>query len=186
MDIITTARRFELTPEVREYVRKRLQKLQRYSDRIDEVHVVLTTEKFRQMAEVALRVKGTEILSSEESDEMLTSIDRVVERIERQLKRVSERRRKDRKGGEKTVAAAARPGGPETADGEEELEIEEAIPPVVIREEAFHAEPLTVEQAIELLRERDQEMLLFPSARSGRITLVRQRSDGSFGLIEAS
>ncbi|MBM3318633.1 MAG: ribosome-associated translation inhibitor RaiA [Candidatus Eisenbacteria bacterium] len=189
MDIITTARRFELTPEVREHARKRLQKLLRYSDRIDEVHVVLTTEKFRQIAEVALHVKGTEILSREESDEMMISIDRVVERVERQLKR-ARGRRKDHRAGRRGAAATAIPGGAEAEieEGEEtgeELEAEEVFSPVVIREEAFHAEPLTVEQAIELLREREQELLLFPSARSGRIAVVRRRADGNYGLVEA-
>jgi len=190
MDIITTARRFELTPQVREYARKRLEKLQRYSDRIDEVHVVLTTEKFRQIAEVSLRVKGTEILSREESDEMMTSIDRVMERVERQLKRVSEKRYRDRKGGRKTAAAAgaeAAVGAEEGAEaGGDEPEIEDAFSPVVIREEGYHADPLTVEQAIELLGEEQRDMLLFTSSRSGFVTLVRRRGDGSFGLIEAS
>jgi putative sigma-54 modulation protein len=184
MDIITTARRFELTPEVREHVRRRLEKLQRYSDRIDEVHVVLAVEKYRQIAEVSLNIRGTEILSREESDDMPTSIDRVVERAERQLKRLGARRRQDRKGGLKPAG----PGREGTAaeEGEEEPEIEDVFSPVVIHEESYLAEPLTVEQAIERLRGGDADYILFKSARSGRVTLVHQRPDGNFGLVEAS
>jgi putative sigma-54 modulation protein len=185
MDVITTARRFELTAETREHVRKRLEKLQRYSERIDEVHVVLAVEKYRQIAEVTLNVRGTEILSREESDDMPTSIDRVVERVERQLKRLGARRRQDRKGGHKP-GVPAREGRPATDETEEELEIEETFSPVVIREESFVVDPLTVEQAIERLGGSDADYVLFKSARSGRVTLVHQRPDGNFGLVEAS
>jgi putative sigma-54 modulation protein len=136
------------------------------------VHVVLAAEKYRQIAEVTLHVRGSEILSREESDDMLSSIDRVVERVERQLKRLRARRREDRRGGRKEEA-------------EVEAEVEESFSPVVIREEGFHPEPLTVEQAIELMRERSSDVLLFPSARSGRMTLVRLRPDGSYGFIES-
>jgi putative sigma-54 modulation protein len=52
MDIITTARRFELTQQVKDHAEKRVQKLGRYFDHIQEVHVVLTQEKHRQIAEV--------------------------------------------------------------------------------------------------------------------------------------
>jgi putative sigma-54 modulation protein len=183
MDIITTARRFELTAEMRDHVRKRLEKLQRYSDRIDEVHVVLAVEKYRQIAEVSLNIRGTEILSREESDDMPTSIDRVVERAERQIKRLGARRRQDRKGGHKPAGAVS--GGPAVEEAEEEAEIEDVFSPVVIREESFIAEALTVEQAIERLRGGDTDYILFKSTRSGRVTLVHQRPDGNFGLVEA-
>jgi putative sigma-54 modulation protein len=185
MDIITTARRFELTPEIREYARKRLEKLQRYADRIDEVRVVLAAEKYRQIAEVTFNIRGSEILSREESDDMLISIDRVVDRVERQLKRLRARRREDRRGGRKGAEGEeSRPAGP-VEEGEDESEVEETFAPVVIHEEGFHPEPLTVEQAIELLRERESDVLLFPSARSGRMMLVRLRPDGNYGLIES-
>jgi putative sigma-54 modulation protein len=181
MDIMTTARHFELTPQIREYARKRLEKLQRYLERVDEVHVVLAAEKYRQIAEVTLRTRGTEIVSREESDEMMMSIDRVVDRIERQVKRLNARRkdRKLRRGAEPRAASE-----PEAA--EEEIEVEEAFAPVVIRQEAFHPEPITVEQAIEELRRRQEDYLLFQNARSGRVALVHLRPDGNFGLVEAS
>jgi len=180
MDIITTARHFELTPQIREYARKRIEKLQRVLDRVEEVHLVLATEKYRQIAEVALHARGTDIVSREESDDMQTSIDRVVDRVERQVKRLNARR-KDRK--------LRRPAEPAVAGEpvaiEEETEAEEFFAPVVIRQENFHAAPISVDQAIEMLNQRNEDVLLFQNARSGRVALVHRMPDGNFGLVES-
>jgi len=182
MDIITTARRYEITPEVREHARKRLQKLERYLDRFAEAHVVLAQEKYRQIAEISLHARGIEIISREESDDMLSSIDRVVDRIERQVKRLNARRKT-----RKVRRVAARPAEGAAAEEEAEEEaaaVEDVFAPVVIRQEGYHAEPLTVEEAIDLLREHDLGFLLFTNKRDGRVTLVHARPDGNFGLVE--
>jgi putative sigma-54 modulation protein len=181
MDIITTARHFELTPQIREYARKRIEKLQRVLERVEEVHLVLSTEKYRQIAEVALHARGTDIVSREESDDMQTSIDHVVDRIERQVKRLNARR-KDRKLRRPAVPAAS---AGEPAAIEEEAEVEEFFAPVVIRQESFHAAPISVDQAIEVLHQRNEDFLLFQNARSGRVALVHRMPDGNFGLVES-
>ena len=62
---------------------------------------------------------------------------------------------------------------------------EEAYPPVVVRGEEAHPEPITVEQAIEILRERDAAFLLFRNSRSEKVALVHVRDDGNYGLVEA-
>jgi putative sigma-54 modulation protein len=91
MEITTTARHFELTPAIREHGEKRLQKLTRYFDRITKTNVVLIREKHRQIAEITLRVNGSDLVSREETNDVFLSIDRAVESLERQLKRHKER-----------------------------------------------------------------------------------------------
>jgi len=182
MDIITTARHFELTPEIREYARKRIEKLQRLLERVEEVHLVLATEKYRQIAEVALHARGTDIVSREESDDMQTSIDHAVDRVERQVKRLNARR-KDRKARRPVEPSPA--GEPAAVEEEAEAEAEEFFAPVVIRQESFHAAPISVDQAIEMLHQRNEDFLLFQNARSGRVALVHRMPDGNFGLVES-
>lgn len=193
MDIITTARHFEMTPEVRTHARKRLERLRKYAGRIDEVHVVLAAEKYRQIAEITLHARGTEIVSREESDDMLTSIDRVVERAERQLVRLRGRRREVRRAGQALEPVAeAEPGeGPEvglddeTAEAAAEATDEESYPPVVVRSDEAHPDPITVEQAIDIMKREGRTFLLFKNARSSKVAMVHLRKDGNFGLVEA-
>jgi putative sigma-54 modulation protein len=178
MEITTTSRRFKLTPEMKEQAEKRISKLSRYSDQILEAHLILAQEKYRQIAELSLHIPGSDLISREETAEMLTSIDRVVDRMERQLRKLNARQ-KDRK--------ALRPVPVLSVVTEAELpevEPEEEFGPVVVREEQVAGSPITVEDAIRLMREKDWELLLFPNSRSGKAALVHLRSDGNFGLVE--
>lgn len=194
MEIITTARHFDMTPELRAHLEKRLERLSRYLGDSEEVHVVLTTEKYRQLAEISLRARGTEIVSRGVSDEMMTSVDKVVDRIERQIQRLAARRR-DRKNrrslkDEAPVLAAPEPVDveeePPTAEEELGLEFDEDdFAPVVVRDEAFHPDPVTVESAIEALQASDRDYLLFLNKGTNKVSLIHLREDGNYCLIEA-
>ncbi|HVP36170.1 MAG TPA: HPF/RaiA family ribosome-associated protein, partial [Terriglobales bacterium] len=63
MEIRTTARHFELTPELKEFVDKEISRLERYYDRIINSHLILEEEGYRKSAELNLKVYGT-ILTS--------------------------------------------------------------------------------------------------------------------------
>ncbi len=179
MDIITTARRYELTPQVKEHAEKRVQKLGRYFDHIQEVHVVLAQEKHRQIAEVTVRADGAELTSRQETHDMISSIDLVVDRLEKQVKKFSARL-KDRKN-RRTVAS----GVPIEEAELQEVEPEEEWSPVVVRGRQYHPQPATVEEAIRVLREHDSDFLLFTNSKTGKVSLVHMRPDGNFGFVEA-
>ncbi len=179
MEITTTSRRFKLTPEVREMAEKRIGKLERYADHITEAHLVLAQEKYRHIAELTLHAGGADLVSREETAEMASSIDRVVDRMERQLKKLHARM-KDRK--------ALRPVPAFSVVTETELpevEPEEEFSPVVVRGQQFTPSPISVEDAIRRMREEDWDFILFPNAKSGRLCVVHLRPDGNFGLVEA-
>jgi putative sigma-54 modulation protein len=178
MEITTTSRRFKLTPEIKDLAEKRIAKLERYSDMIREAHLVLAQEKYRHIAELTLHAGTADLISREETSEMASSIDRVVDRMERQLKKLHARM-KDRK----TLRTVPALSVVEEAELPE-VEPEEEFSPVVVRGHQFSAAPLTVEQAIQMLREKDWDFLLFPNTKTGRTSLVHLRADGNFGLVE--
>lgn len=192
MDIITTARHFDLTPGLREHAEKRIERLQRYLGGVDDVHVILTTEKHRRIAEIALHAAGTEVVGRDESDDMVASIDRVVDRIERQLKRLRARKR-NRKLRRQPRYEPIEEAPPLTAgheftdddDAEFNLEDHEDFSPVVVRGDQYHAEPISVEEAIHLLREKDQDHLLFVNSQSRKVAMVHLRPDGNYGFVES-
>jgi putative sigma-54 modulation protein len=184
MDIITTARQTELTPAVREHAEKRLRKLERYVSDLQEVHLVIKKEKYRHVTEVTLRANGADIISRDESDDLLTSIDRVVDRVERQVKKLrarikdkSKARRRTVRGGMQSEAASPT---------EEEEEASEDYPPVLVpQQEVYRAEPMTVAQAVEQLREQAEDVLLFRNERTGAVSVVYVRPDGNIGFAES-
>lgn len=189
MDIITTARHFEMTDEVRNHAQKRMEKLQRYLSDTDDVHLILTVEKYRKIAEFTIHVRGNEIVSRGVSEEMIVAIDRALDRVERQIKRLKSRQRNRKEQRRGTLRHEILEGplpAPVEEDESFEFDLEEVdFSPVVIRSDEYQSEPLTVEAAIHLMKEKDQDYLLFRDAKTDQVTLVHQREDGNYTLVEA-
>jgi putative sigma-54 modulation protein len=87
MNISTTARHYDLAPALRDYAEGKVQHLKRYFDHIVNAHLVFSLEKYRHKVEITLHVNGKDFVSEDESDDMYVSVDRSVEKLERQLRR---------------------------------------------------------------------------------------------------
>ena len=123
MNISTTARHCELDPEVRLFVRERLERLLRYfRDPRDlmEAHVVVAAEKYRHSAEITLKLRRGEFVGREEADEPRAALELAAARIEAQIRRQKGRRQDRERDGRGREAAFAPEAGSPT--GEEPLE----------------------------------------------------------------
>ena len=98
MRIHWTMRHCELDPEDRLLAEQRLEKLSRFARDIQEAHVIVSQEKYRYLAEIALRLRGREVTSREEADGARTALELVADRIEQQVRRLKERRLERRRG----------------------------------------------------------------------------------------
>jgi putative sigma-54 modulation protein len=119
MQINTTARHCELDPEDRLHAHQRLEKLRRYARDLHEAHLVVSVEKYRHTAEITIKLKQRDMVSREESTGARMAIDRAVDALEEQLRRLKERRidRKQRRGDLPAVVGEA--GEPDAETGEE-------------------------------------------------------------------
>jgi putative sigma-54 modulation protein len=87
MQIFLTGRNLEVTEALRRYAEEKVGRLQRYLERITSAHIILSVEKYRQVAEVTLRVRDLTIRGEESSEDLYASIDLVVEKLERQVQK---------------------------------------------------------------------------------------------------
>jgi len=87
MNISTTARQYDLAPALKDYAEGKVQHLKRYFDHIVNANLVFSLEKYRHKVEITLHVNGKDFVSVDESDDMYVSVDRSIEKLERQLKR---------------------------------------------------------------------------------------------------
>jgi len=95
MKINTTARHCEFTPEDRQFVQQRLERLLRYfRDPRDlmEAHVVVGVEKYRHSAEITLKLRRGEVVSREEANDSRAAIEQATEHLEHQIRRLKEKR----------------------------------------------------------------------------------------------
>jgi len=176
MEITVTFRRMEPTESLRLYAVEKLSKIKKYLDSPLEAHVVLEVEKFRHMADVTLSVDGTWVKAVEETGDMYSAIDQVMDKIEKQVKRhlsrIKERRGETLRTGEVLESVPA----PEAvAPGADEP---------VIRVEKLVAKPMDPEEAAMQLSLSSQDFLVFRNSRSREINVIYRRRDGDVGLIE--
>ncbi|EKN3732624.1 ribosome hibernation promoting factor [Yersinia enterocolitica] len=85
MQLNITGHHVEITDALREFVTTKFAKLEQYFDRINQVYVVLSVEKVKQIAEATVHVNGGELQASSEQEDMYAAIDILVDKLARQL-----------------------------------------------------------------------------------------------------
>jgi len=101
MQVNLTGRHVEITDSLRGHIDKKLGKLRSYEDNIIDVRVVLSTEKYRQFAEVTVFGRNNTKFHGEElTDDIYVSVDKAIDKVEKQLrthvsKKRSAKRRKE-------------------------------------------------------------------------------------------
>jgi len=182
LNISITSRHFDLAEHHKEYVEKRLSHLKRFFDTIMDVHVTLAKEKHRESAEITIQVNGVMMHGEEETGDIYSSIDLVVGKIEKQIKKYKARLRNRR--------SRARRDAPENSirykvdvlSGEE---LEGGTPePRVIRTRTLAIKPLSLDEALMQMDLLNQDFLVFRNAGSELINVLYRRPDGNYNLVE--
>ena len=173
MMITVTFRRMEPSESLKAYAEEKLSKIKKYLDSPMEAHVVLEVEKFRHMADVTVNVDGTRMKAYEETEDLYSAIDMVMDKIENQVKkhrsRLRERKTENIKGEQILASEAA---------------AEAAVEEPTISVEKLVAKPMDPEEAAMQLSASRQDFLVFRNSRSREINVIYKRKDGNIGLIE--
>lgn len=179
MDITFMAKNTDATEALREYAGEKLERLTRYFDQIMSVDVEFIAERNpsiakSQICEVTMFAKGATVRAVEASPDMRASIDLVVDKLERQIKRYKHKRSNNganHKANGRTGVAAA---------------IAEEERPVIVRSKRVEAKPMTPEEATLQMELLGHDFFVFTNADSEDINVVYRRRDSNYGLIEPS
>ncbi len=174
-------RDFTITDSIKEYVTKKVAKLERQLNTSDEIRVELSYAKAarsatnRYAAQFTVRGKGMLLRSEERSEDIRGAIDIALEKLLRQTARFKGKRQRGRGDG-KTAADVA------PVDELEYLEEEDSV---VVRRKAFEMIPMDEKEAIEQMKLLGHDnFFVFFNAESGVINVLYKRWDGDYGLIE--
>jgi len=98
MQISVTGHHIDVTDALKNYVDSKFQRLERHFDQVINVHVVLSVEKLRQKAEASIHVNGTKVFADEVQEDMYAAIDRLVDKLDRQVIKYKEKKSDHRVG----------------------------------------------------------------------------------------
>ncbi|MGB9887788.1 MAG: ribosome hibernation-promoting factor, HPF/YfiA family [Moorellales bacterium] len=169
----------ELTEALRRYVEKRLARLARYLDGIEDIQVRLRLERSRHVVEVTIPLDGLVLRAEEQTGDMYASIDLVTEKLERQIAKYKTRlNRRLRTGAAREVTEAV------PAEGSEETGPEATAEATIARVKRFPIKPMSIDEAILQMDLLGHNFFVFANSRTDRINVVYRRRDGRYGLIE--
>jgi putative sigma-54 modulation protein len=175
MQLQVKGKNVEVSDAVRSYAEGKLRKLARQLAEPTQVEVELALERnpsipANHVAEATIWTKGPTLRARESSTDWRGSIDQLVAKLERQVKRYREKRRDHRLNGSIPIEAVP------VVPNEEE--------PLIVKTKQFAVKPMTPEEAVLQLELIGHDFFVFRNSEVGDLAVVYRRRDGNYGLIE--
>ncbi len=161
MQVIITGKNVEVTDALKNYINKKLRKLERFSQGLIKAEVVLERQRNWQKVEVTIRGDGFISRGEERASDMYASVDGAANKLEKQLKRFKEKSQKKARG--------------ELPVGEEE--------PLIIRRKTISLRAMSEGEAVEQMELLGHDFYLFLHSSTRKPSLVYRRKEGGYGLI---
>lgn len=161
----------EPSDALKSYVREKLDRMERYFNGPAEASVVLSIEKFRHSAEINIMGDRLSINGKEETGEMYSAIDMVLDKLEVQIKKNKQKSRDYRPKG-KTVPVASAQAVDEESDQ----------PRVRVRHIEY--KPMDVDEAVMQMDLINDSFLVFTNSRTEAVNVLYRQKDGHYGLIQ--
>jgi len=166
-----TLKNLELNGDAQRHIERNLSKLARHLSNLDDLKVDLLEQptKSRQdrfVAQLTVSAKGVLLRSEERGDNLLTALDRAIEKMDRQIDSYKGKLQDKSRAGGKPGAEAA------------------TTTYRVVKRKPFVTAAMTTDEAIEQMELLNHSFFIFQDADSLELKLVYKRNDGDYGLIE--
>lgn len=176
MRITVKGKNMEVTEALEQYAEKKVEKLGKYFHNIKEAVVTQSTQRNWHIVEVTLEGDGILIRGEERTDNMYASIDQVVEKLEKQVKRYKSK-----------LIERVHPEEPPKESAAAETLQEEAEPeahPKIVRTKSFPLKPMSPDEAAMQMELLNHDFYVFINSETELVSVIYKRRDGDYGLIE--
>ncbi len=189
MKLKYSGRKMEITEPIKTYIDKRLKKIPKLFIEPIDIHVILSVQKHRHVAEIVMTTKLFNATSIEESNDMYVSINKAIEKLERQGIKLrdkvigSKQRHLSVRTSEAPVTkppVAAKKAVPVTKR-EEVVEVKSKTR--VVAENIKRRKSLGLEEALLALEATEKDFLVYRDADTDSVQVVYNRKDGKVGLV---
>ena len=162
---------------VKEYVEKKLGKLDKFFNEESDARVVLGTIKDEEYIEASIFASGMIYRAEEADEDILTAIDKLVDVIERQIRKNKTRLAKKIKR-DATLDTMLISGASYT-EGEDSNEFE------IVKRKRFAVKPMHEEEAILQMNLLGHTFFVFKNVETEEMNVVYKRKDGKYAIIES-
>jgi putative sigma-54 modulation protein len=157
------------------YAEERIKKLKKYLDMPAETHIILSTEKFRNFAEINLSANGWNVNAKEEAKDMHLAVDGCIDKIEKQLKKQKDKIREHK-------PKSIRHSEAKVAEAEEE----ETTTNKIVETQKIVLKPMSHDEAVMKMEGNKARFVIYRDSSSENVSLVYRLDDGNYALIETN
>ncbi|HEV7240394.1 MAG TPA: ribosome-associated translation inhibitor RaiA [Thermoanaerobaculia bacterium] len=178
-----SGRNYEIPPDVRNLVEKKLAKIEdKLFDDVIDVRVVLQVEKYRNICEVLMVGKEHDVKTVQQSDESMqdainSAIDHLKRQAQKNRKKIRDHHRKEGNG-RKVTEWAVQVLEPGQLREETELRA-----PRVLKTNNIAIRPMSIEEAALRLDDSKNEFIVFRDIDTDKVSVIYKRRDNNLGLI---
>lgn len=172
MKITVIGKNIELTSALKSTVEKKLSKLEKYFNPEVEAVATLSVQRNTQRIEVTIPFNGVILRGEESNDDMYTSIDLVMSKLEGQIRK------------QKTKLERRMHGNSLKFQFIPDYDFNSDDQPKIVRNKKFNIKPMSEEEAILEMELLGHNFFVYKSSENSEVNVVYKRKDGNYGLIE--
>ena len=175
MNIVITGKELKATEAIKEYVERKLERIERYFEG-EEINASVTIKSQREMqiAEMQISVKGYSIRAVTETKDLYASIDKDIDILEGQIRKIKTKKEKMNKDESIRLKESASLEGTSIVENE------------VIKTLYYDIKPISVEDAKLKLEEKVGNIFLtFVNVDTGKVNVLFKLKDSeNYGIVE--
>ena len=161
------------TPAIKDMVEKKLSKVKKFFDPEIEAKVKLSVQKNSQKVEVTIPFNGNILRAEESTDDMYKSIDLVVNKLERRIRKQRTKLSKRNNDSLRFPELNEAVGKVEEDNGK------------VVRTKRFIVKPMSAEEAILQMELLGHDFFVFKNVDEECMSVLYKRKDGNYGIINS-
>lgn len=176
-----------VTDALREYAAKRLLKLERHFQNLSVATVTESVQGRQHRVEVMLEGDGAKVRCEERGDDLYAAVDRVADKLERQMRKFKDRAGEHCHVGKNATHHYGKHGElASLRDVPVVSEIAGDAPETgqIVRQKRFAIKPISPEEAVDQMELLSHAFFVFENSDSGEVNVLYRREDGNYGILE--
>lgn len=166
MELLVHGKNIPVTEALKAHVEKKIGKLSRFWNGVQEAQVLLQVERGQHICEVTVPLAGAVLRGEARTNDMYGAVDEVVEKLERQIRRYKARFAHAGKGFPFVPA--------KNVDSKDEI----------VRQKKFPLKPMDPDEAVMQMNLVGHDFFVFMNAETESVNVIYRRRDGRYGLLE--
>ncbi|MDD3453337.1 MAG: ribosome-associated translation inhibitor RaiA [Bacilli bacterium] len=164
--------KMEITEAIKNYIEKKLGKLNKYFENPDELtaNVLVKSNGLNQTVEITIPIKKSILRAEESHKDLYAAIDIITDKLERQIRK-NKTRSKNKKATENLFI-------------DFEISDEEAIEEPIVKRKVIDNKPMSEEEAVLQMNLLGHEFFIFENTKTSNMSVIYRRKDGNYGIIE--